>query len=98
MRPAVDVVVPFRGSADERRRLLETMGALELRDGDTLTIVDNDPVAPPELGRDPRVVHAPELQTSYFARNRGAERGRAEWIVFLDADVLPQPGLLDGYF
>jgi GT2 family glycosyltransferase len=98
MRPPVDVVVPFRGSADERRALLATMRGLELREGDTLTIVDNGPEPPPELGREPSLIHAPERQTSYYARNRGAERGRAEWIVFLDADVLPQPGLLDGYF
>src|SRR5439155_964898 len=31
------------------------------------------------------------------ARNRGAERGGAEWIVFLDADARPVPDLLDRY-
>ena len=38
------------------------------------------------------------LQTSYFARNRGVEPGSAEWLVFLDSDVLPPADLLDRYF
>src|SRR5204862_7432778 len=33
-----------------------------------------------------------------YARNRGAERGRAEWILSLDADVVAPPDLLDRYF
>ena len=37
--------------------------------------------------------------TSYAARNRGAVMGGGNpWIVFLDADVDPSPGLLDAYF
>jgi hypothetical protein len=41
VRPAVDVVVPFRGSASELARLLARLRELELREGDTLTVVDN---------------------------------------------------------
>jgi GT2 family glycosyltransferase len=33
-----------------------------------------------------------------YSRNRGAERGRAEWLVFFDADTVPEPDLLDRYF
>ena len=39
-----------------------------------------------------RVLGAGERQTSYHARNRAAAQGSAEWLVFLDADVLPSPG------
>lgn len=82
-RPDVDVVIPFRGSDAQLSALRGRMAELELRDGDTLTIVDNraDPVA-----------------SSYYARNRGAATGSNEWIVFLDADITPRPGLLDAYF
>jgi GT2 family glycosyltransferase len=82
-RPAVDVVIPFRGTDQDLSALRGRMAALALGEADTLTIVDNreHPVA-----------------SSYYARNRGAERGTAEWIVFLDADVTPRPGLLDAYF
>lgn len=95
-RPAVDVVVPFAGGDPERRAVLATMGRLELRSGDTLTVVDNTARGPVE--RDPAVVHAPGVPTSYYARNVGAARGAAEWIVFLDADVVAVPDLLDLYF
>jgi mycofactocin glycosyltransferase len=80
MRSTVDVVVPFRGDAAQLQAVRARLGGLALRDGDTLTVVENDG------------------PTSYAARNDGAERGRAPWIVFLDADVDPSPGLLDAYF
>jgi GT2 family glycosyltransferase len=38
------------------------------------------------------------VRTPAFARNRAADGARGEWLVFLDADVLPDPGLLDAYF
>jgi hypothetical protein len=94
-RPAVDVVVPFLGPAADLDALQARLRAVELAPQDTLTIVDNTPGA---NRTGPHVVPAPALQTPGFARNRGAERGQAAWIVFLDADVVPQPGLLDAYF
>ena len=95
-RPAVDVVVPVAG-ADPSAVAARMRAALELAAGDTLTVVDNRGVAVDGHGGDDVIVAA-EVPTSYFARNAGAARGRAEWIVFLDADVEPLPGLLEGYF
>src|SRR3954447_25165226 len=71
------------------------MRELALAEGDTLTVVDNGPLAPRP---DPLVIHAPDRPTSYHARNRGAARGGAEWILFLDADVLAPPDILDRCF
>jgi hypothetical protein len=95
MRPAVDVVVPFAGSDAALDDLLHTLGAIEMRTGDTLTVVDNRPG-----GRDrgETVVADPVQQSSYHARNRGAARGRAPWLLFIDADVDPAPDILDRYF
>jgi GT2 family glycosyltransferase len=76
------------------------MARLRRREGDTLTVVDNspEPTGGP-AGRDgARVLRAAEVHTSYYARNRGAAAGDAEWILFLDADVEPAPDLIDGYF
>lgn len=91
MRDAIDVVVPVAADADGLRAVLERMSALSLRDGDSLTIVDNRGV-----GVDaPSILIATEVRTSYYARNAGAPRGQAPWIAFLDADVEPPADLLD---
>jgi glycosyltransferase involved in cell wall biosynthesis len=100
-RPAVDVVVPFAGSGDELLRVSERLECLDLGAADTLTIVDNRPPGAAEArltGVRSRLVRAPERQSSYHARNRGAAGGGGEWIVFLDADVTPPAELLDLYF
>lgn len=99
-RPAVDIVVPFLGSAEALAELARKLhGGLDLAPEDTVTIVDNSVhgvAAPSSPGV--RVVHAPEVQSSYFARNAGAAGGAGEWLVFLDADVEPPPDLVERYF
>jgi GT2 family glycosyltransferase len=97
-RPAVDVVVPFLGSRDELRELRARLAALRLRPADSVTVVDNTPGGG-EAGPGPvPVLSAARRQTPGYARNRGAAQGRAPWIVFLDADTLAAPDLLDRYF
>jgi GT2 family glycosyltransferase len=88
-RPNVNVIVPFRGSADERRRVEERLKALELRPGDSVTIVDNTPGS----GNADAAIPTPA-----YARNRGAARGGGDWLVFFDADTEPRPDVLDRYF
>jgi hypothetical protein len=100
-RPAVDVVVPFAGPPEELTDLLARLEPLAraLGDGDTLTVVDNRPSGAPEVATPGgRVVRAPERQSSYFARNRGARTGSNPWLLFIDADVDPPAGLVDSYF
>ena len=99
-RPAVDVVVPFRGDARRLRDLRARLVELELSDGDSVTIVDNEPrpVAAPGAAGPVRTIHAPAVQTPGFARNRGVEHTGNAWIVFLDADVVAPPTLLERYF
>jgi hypothetical protein len=95
-RPPVDVVVPFAGRDQELRALHARLGNLELDGQDTLTIVDNRRDGT-DLHLD-GVLRVPERQSSYHARNRGAARGSAPWIVFVDADVEVAPDLVDRYF
>ena len=94
-RPAVDVVVPFAGSDAALSALQARLGALELRAGDSLVVVDNRPGAP-DAGD--HVIGAGAKQSSYYARNRGAERGSSAWLLFLDGDVNPPADLIDRYF
>jgi GT2 family glycosyltransferase len=98
-RPPVDVVIPFFGSADALAEVARKLQALDRAPGDSVTIVDNSVrgVAP-RASSEVRVVHAPEVQSSYFARNAGAAGGAGEWLVFLDADIEPPADLLERYF
>jgi hypothetical protein len=93
--------VPFAGSDGELAALVRGLGALQRAPGDEVLVADNRrdagvrtaPVTP--LGVE--VVAAPGLRTPYFARNVAAARARAEWLVFLDADVEPAPDVLERY-
>jgi len=96
-RPAVDVVVPFRGPAAQLDQLAERLGTLALCDGDSVTIADNRPGATDSRRGAVDILGAGERQTSYHARNR-ADANQAPWLVFIDADVVAPPDLLDRYF
>jgi hypothetical protein len=93
-RPGVDVVVPVAAPGPAVRALVARLRSLRLGDGDTLTVVDNRGVGVDE----PEVLVAAEVPTSYFARNAGAARGGAPWLLFLDADVEVPGDLLDRLF
>jgi GT2 family glycosyltransferase len=96
----VDVVVPFAGTDDALTAALERMQKLDLAPGDTLVIADNrvEQTAAALAPADVHVVDAGARGGSYFARNRGAEAGANDWIVFLDADTDPPADLLATYF
>jgi len=97
----VSVIVPFFGGREEARRVLDGLAALMTAPGDELIVADNTPdavvvtvPAPPDV----RVVHVSREQSSYAARNAGAEEATAEWLLFLDADCVAPSTLLDDYF
>ena len=99
-RPAVSVIVPFLGTVDEAQAMLHSLSLLALAPGDELIIADNTPagvvrgLAPAEV----LVVAAPEEQSAYYPRNVAAERASNDWLLFTDADCIPEPKLLDAYF
>jgi GT2 family glycosyltransferase len=93
------VVVPFAGSDAELEAVARTVGRLSRRDGDSAVVVDNRSTRlPPRTLDGVQIVPAPECQSSYFARNRGAGHGEAEWLLFIDADVTPPADLIERYF
>lgn len=97
-RPGADVVIPF-GGPGSLEDICARAAELRLGSGDTVTVVDNRPMAPPLTTRFGAVcvLRASERQTPAFARNRGVAAGSADWLVFLDADCRWEPDLLDRY-
>ena len=93
-RPGVDVVIPVAGDATTVGDVVARARGLTLGDEDTITVVDNRGTGV----REPEVIVADTVRTSYFARNAGARRGSAPWLLFLDADVLAPADLLGRLF
>jgi GT2 family glycosyltransferase len=99
-RPAVSLVVPFRGDIGAARRLRDALVPLELRTGDELIVADNSDggLAGEVLRGRATVVPATRERSSYHARNAGASAAVGEWLLFMDADCTPAADLLDSYF
>ncbi len=99
-RSAISVIVPFRGNRAAADRLRAALRRIDLCDGDEAIVADNsdDGAAAHIAGDGVRVVRAVGERSAYHARNEGARATTADWILFLDADCRPEPGLLGAYF
>jgi GT2 family glycosyltransferase len=71
---------------------------LLVRGDDEVVVVDNTSEGAVPRARGLRVVAATGERSSYHARNAGARVARGEWLLFMDADCVPEPTLLDAYF
>jgi GT2 family glycosyltransferase len=88
--------MPFAGTTAEARAAMTSLLGLERRDGDELIVADNSASVPATPAV--TIISARAERSPAHARNAGAERARNDWILFLDADCRPLPGLLDAYF
>jgi len=98
VRPAASVIVPFAGDRAQLAALGAALARLQLGPGDEILIADNTRTASAPIPvPDVTVLAAPGVRAPGFARNRAAALARGQWLVFLDADTVPIPGLLDAY-
>jgi colanic acid/amylovoran biosynthesis glycosyltransferase len=101
-RPAVSVVMPFRGDARAAAAALEALSSIERVPGDELIVADNtDELTISAIAsRWPaiRVVPAIAQRSSYYARNVAAATAANGWMLFIDSDCIPEPAILRHYF
>lgn len=91
--------MPFAGTRTAAREAIEALGALDTRPGDELIFVDNSgTVGPGEVPPEITLLAAPGERSPAHARNVGAAHARNDWILFLDADTRPLPGLLAAFW
>jgi hypothetical protein len=88
--------MPFAGDPDEARTAAAALLEIATRPGDQLILADNSGTAPLLLGL--TVVDAGGERSPAHARNAGARLATGDWILFLDADCLAPPDLIDTYF
>jgi len=90
--------MPFAGDRAAALRAVDRLRSIAIQPGDELVIADNCGVlASTDLGP-VRVVAARGERSPAHARNVGAAVATGEWILFLDADTIPPPTILDAYF
>ena len=98
MRPAVSVVVPFRGDEAAAARLGDSLTRLRTRPGDEVIVADNSAGGTFAGADGVTLIAATGERSSYHARNVGFAAAAGEWLLFTDADCVPQPDLIDAYF
>jgi colanic acid/amylovoran biosynthesis glycosyltransferase len=99
-RPSVSLVVPFRDSAEQLDELLAALAAVRLAPADEVVIADNTPTGvTASRGLTPpwRAVPASCEASTARARNAGAGAAAGDWLLFVDADCRPDPGVVDAY-
>jgi GT2 family glycosyltransferase len=92
--------MPFGGPSREVGAALEGLAALDTEAGDELILADNAGALAEDIpnAENVIVVAATGERSPARARNAGARRATRDWILFLDADCRPLPGLLQAYF
>jgi GT2 family glycosyltransferase len=101
-RPGVSVLMPFLGDHQEAAAALTALALIKHRPDDEIVVADNSPeLVMCDVARrfnEITAIPANEQQSAYYARNVAAAAARNPWLLFTDADCIPDPDILDRYF
>jgi glycosyltransferase involved in cell wall biosynthesis len=95
----LSIIIPCRGEANLLWFTLQSLAFDDLDDVEII-VVDNGPSDEVmrvclEFGHPVRYVADVAVQSPYYPRNVGASVAKGEWLLFLDAHVLLNPGAID---
>src|SRR5690348_10341866 len=88
--------MPFAGDAAAARAAVASLSALGAGPGDELILADNSGGVDAAVAV--RVVRAAGEGSPSHARNTGATAATRDWVLFLDADTVAPPDLIDRFF
>ena len=98
MTGSVSVVIPVYGTAPHLQRCIAALHAQSRLPSEVL-VFHSGPGAPPEPLRraspDIRVYHAEERHFAGHARNAGAARASGDLLIFVDSDIIADPGFVE---
>ena len=100
MKPHISIIVPIYKVEAYLRRCVDSLLAQTFTDFEILLIDDGSPDRSGEIcdeyaAKDPRIrVFHKENGGVSSARNLGLDHARGEWVTFVDADDMIQPGFL----
>ncbi len=94
--------MPFLGDHQEAAVALTALSLIKHRPDDEIVVADNSPeLVMCDVARrfnEITAIPANEQQSAYYARNVAAAAARNPWLLFTDADCVPEPDILDRYF
>ncbi len=94
--------MPFLGDREEAQAALRALSGIARRPDDEIVVADNSPglviCAVATSFEGVTAIPANEQQSAYYARNAAAGAARNHWLLFTDADCIPEPDILDRYF
>ncbi len=94
MKPYLSLIIPYFNSPENLHRLLQSIRHSKHAPSYEVIIVDDGSKEPLKGTYGDKIVRLPSNKGPAIARNRGVEKAKGEFVVFLDGDVTVFPDTL----
>jgi glycosyltransferase involved in cell wall biosynthesis len=95
----ISVVIPAHNEEDVIEKCLNPFKSQKTKDVEIILVNDGSTDRTAEIAKKTdvcdRIINFKEGHSAAFARNRGAEKARGKWLVFIDADMIVEKTFLN---